>query len=897
MHRLRLLLTIVLTFFVSGATVAFAGSLTPSAAPVGTMKSLQEVYDSVAGTFDSSGISASASGSLIQQLKYIVANIGWSVSGNNLTDAVSGIVTVNGVAFSSAGVVTGATGLTSTGNITLSGAQVLGASPLVFEGSTDNDITTTLAITDPTTINKTITFPNATGTVALTSDITGTNSGTNTGDQTITLTGDVTGTGTGSFAATIATDSVALTADTTGEYVKSVGTSAVTGLTGGAVASEGATLTLALDYTATLAADPALAASACVFATTGLICEGATANGFETLLTFTDPTTDKTITFPDATITVNAAGDISGTTLASGVTGSSLTSVGTLIAGATGTGFTLNFTNSTLSGNITGTNISSVDISDDTNLSATNGITLTGDQLTLATTAAGGGLTYTDGVLAVGAGTGITVNADSIDVALGTSIVNAELVDDTIDWDKIVDATTLDADTTIAVGAGKEITYNKTLTDATAENGLVLNFTAADTTSATTSQFGLYLDNIASAEGVDALLVLDNSDTDDVVGAAIKIVNAGGGFTSGIDMDGVAIVWSSTGTAVTGTNYQIGRDADATNQMHFNVPTGAGWEWSINDVAIMTLNSTTLNVNGGASVGELVATTSSSTGVNDAKMRFILGSATQWAVGADNSNGDVFSITNSQLLGASGDEVLTISSGDTSGGNWVLTQLVNTTDSPIAFTFATGAHTTLTNADLKDVYFDLDATKQFTGAAGATTVNNVYGLNVAAPVYSTAGAGALTITSAATVYVAAAPSSAAGGGGTTISNPYAIWVDAGDVRFDADLSLAGGDITGANSEAIDIGEATNDEIQFTIGGNAELQFALDASNPTIQFTDGDTLKIEDTGGNDMLTLADGGAVGNLTATGSITATTDLTVTVADGNTVNIDGDTSPTADL
>jgi len=55
---------------------------------------------------------------------------------------------------------------------------------------------------------NTHTIPGGTGTIALTTDITGTNSGTNTGDQTITLTGDVTGSGTGSFAATIANDAV-----------------------------------------------------------------------------------------------------------------------------------------------------------------------------------------------------------------------------------------------------------------------------------------------------------------------------------------------------------------------------------------------------------------------------------------------------------------------------------------------------------------------------------------------------------------------------------------------------------------------------------------------------------------------------------------------------------------
>ena len=53
---------------------------------------------------------------------------------------------------------------------------------IVFEGATSDANETTLTITDPTA-DRTITLPNASGTVALTSDISGTNSGTNTGDQ------------------------------------------------------------------------------------------------------------------------------------------------------------------------------------------------------------------------------------------------------------------------------------------------------------------------------------------------------------------------------------------------------------------------------------------------------------------------------------------------------------------------------------------------------------------------------------------------------------------------------------------------------------------------------------------------------------------------------------------
>ena len=68
------------------------------------------------------------------------------------------------------------------------------------------------------------------------------NIGANTGDQTITLTGDVTGSGTGSFAATIQANSVALTTDTTGNYVATV--AAGTGITIAEGDSEGSTKTV-----------------------------------------------------------------------------------------------------------------------------------------------------------------------------------------------------------------------------------------------------------------------------------------------------------------------------------------------------------------------------------------------------------------------------------------------------------------------------------------------------------------------------------------------------------------------------------------------------------------------------------------------------------------------------
>ena len=61
---------------------------------------------------------------------------------------------------------------TLTGIVTATGAVFAGASPLVFEGATSNAFETTFAITDPTA-DRTVTIQDASGTVAYLTDITG----------------------------------------------------------------------------------------------------------------------------------------------------------------------------------------------------------------------------------------------------------------------------------------------------------------------------------------------------------------------------------------------------------------------------------------------------------------------------------------------------------------------------------------------------------------------------------------------------------------------------------------------------------------------------------------------------------------------------------------------------
>ena len=74
----------VLLSVVSLTAIAFAGSLTPPAAPASTFHTLEEIYNAVAGTFDSSSITSSTTGSLIQGIKSINSNLVWASGSNNI---------------------------------------------------------------------------------------------------------------------------------------------------------------------------------------------------------------------------------------------------------------------------------------------------------------------------------------------------------------------------------------------------------------------------------------------------------------------------------------------------------------------------------------------------------------------------------------------------------------------------------------------------------------------------------------------------------------------------------------------------------------------------------------------------------------------------------------------
>ena len=171
---------------------------------------------------------------------------------------------------------------TFTGTQDLTGTVLSGASPLVFEGATDDAYETTLAFTDPTA-DRTITFFNATDTLI----------GKATTDTLTNKSFDLGGSG-NSLTGSLAEFNTALQSDS---FVSLTGTETLTNktltnptITGGTFSG---TFTGTMDDTGVV-----------LSGASPLVFEGATDDGYETTLAFTAPTADRTITVPNATDTL-----------------------------------------------------------------------------------------------------------------------------------------------------------------------------------------------------------------------------------------------------------------------------------------------------------------------------------------------------------------------------------------------------------------------------------------------------------------------------------------------------------------------------------------------------------------------------------------------------------------
>lgn len=189
---------------------------------------------------------------------------------------------------------------------------------IIFEGATADAYETTLAVTDPTA-DRTITLPNATGTVALTSDIpsstTGLSEGTNlyfTDERAQDAIGSNVGTG---LSYNDTTGAISVTANTYDAYGAASSAQSGAESTASGYVSTHANLTEAHGATGAVVGTTntqtltnktltSPVVSGLTLSDGSIVLEGATPNDYETTLTVTDPTADRTVTFPDATGTV-----------------------------------------------------------------------------------------------------------------------------------------------------------------------------------------------------------------------------------------------------------------------------------------------------------------------------------------------------------------------------------------------------------------------------------------------------------------------------------------------------------------------------------------------------------------------------------------------------------------
>ena len=449
------------------------------------------------------------------------------------------------------------------------------------------------------------------------------------------------------------------------------------------------------------------------------VFEGATTNSITTTFAFTDPAlTNKIITFPNTTGTVVTTGDTGGVT-------STMITDGTILNADINTSAAIDFSK-------------------------------------FATLTSGNILVGSAGEVA----TSVALSGDATLVASGALSIASNV----LDFDNFADALALDAATSITGAAGETFQFSRTLTNATAENGLYLTVTAQDGTSSTTSQYGLLLDNAASTEGLDGGLVLQNTDADDAVGAGILFAAGGAGtdFTYGIDFTA-----ASFGTAA----IRLGSN---------------------------TLSGTTAVID---FTGFDVAATTGAT--------VIAGSA-DGITALTLSLGDIL-VSNGDLNLSGGDFNVTLDATD--DVNITKTAQAASTEEGLAIAFTTGA------GDGQDVYSALKVTTTNAVDHLGTGVNfdSVYGINI------------------------------------------------------GNLSAADSD---ANEMAIYIGDTWDSQIRFA------------DTSTSISIENAGTITFEDGIGNDLMLIADGGTVGNVTVTGDLAVSDgDLTTTATTATLFNTNATT------
>ena len=361
-----------------------------------------------------------------------------------------------------------------TGALDITGNVLSGASPLVFEGASDDAYETTLALVDPTA-DRTLSLPNATDTLI----------GKATTDTLSNKSFDFGGTG-NSITGTLSEFNSALQGDS---FASLTGSETLANKTltspviNGGVFSGSFTGTMDITGTVLTGASP-------------LVFEGATDDAYETTWAFTDPTADRTITVPDVTDTLigkattdtltNKSLDLETNTLTGSVTeyGSALQgdSFATLAATQTMTNKTL--TQPVITSGVFNTAVSGSAFLDEDNMNSNSATKLASQQSIKAYIDSQVTATGLDGAADSGTVT-VDLDSQSLTIAGGSQITTAASGQ----------TLTLTIGNTPATAAGTETLTNKTFTSPTIDT-----FSLASGSSRT----GLVLETGLSFEGATA---------------------------------------------------------------------------------------------------------------------------------------------------------------------------------------------------------------------------------------------------------------------------------------------------------------------------------------------------------------------------------------------------------
>ena len=272
---------------------------------------------------------------------------------------------------------------------------------------------------------------------------------------------------------------------------------------------------------------PEITTDAFVFPSGSMIFEGATADAFETTFAITDPTADRTFTFPDVTSSV-------------------------LVREATQTLTNKTLTTPTITSGVFNTAVSGTAVLDEDNMASDSATKVATQQSIVA---------YTDSIIGT-----LPVNTDSGNISIGTGSETLTIAGGTgIDSVGSGNSLTLNINSTVATLVGTETFTNKTLTSPTLTSA-VLNTSvsgsavldednmASDSATkvATQQSIKTYVDDQIDAD-MDLVFAADSGSGNIVMDSESLTLTGGTGITTSGSSNTVTFATNNTVATLTGS--------------------------------------------------------------------------------------------------------------------------------------------------------------------------------------------------------------------------------------------------------------------------------------------------------------------------------------------------------